>query len=128
MPEVNQSAPSQNQNAGLSDNAAGAIAYITIVPAVIFLLVDPYRRNSLVRFHSWQSIALFISVCVINVALAVVVGITIAFVPFLSVALMPLVYLFWLIVWLLCIINAAQGKKFKLPLIGAFCEQLADRQ
>jgi uncharacterized membrane protein len=41
---------------------------------------------------------------------------------------MPLVYLFWLIVWLLCIINAAQGKKFKLPLIGAFCEQLADRQ
>ena len=126
MPEVNQSAPSQN--AGLSDNAAGAIAYITIVPAVIFLLVDPYRRNSLVRFHSWQSIALFISVCVINVALAVVVGVTIAFVPFLSVALMPLVYLFWLIVWLLCIINAAQGKKFKLPIIGAFCEQLADRQ
>jgi len=26
---------------GLSDNAAGALAYVTIIPAIIFLIVDP---------------------------------------------------------------------------------------
>ena len=38
---------------GLSDTAAGALAYVTIIPAIIFLLVEPYNKNSFVRFHSW---------------------------------------------------------------------------
>ena len=42
--------------AGLSDNAAGAIAYITFIPALIFLLVEPYNRKAFVRFHSFQCI------------------------------------------------------------------------
>src|SRR5580698_722078 len=45
-------------SSGLSDNAAAAIAYITFIPAVIFLVLEPYNRVPLVRFHSWQSIGL----------------------------------------------------------------------
>ena len=46
MPEPNQS--------GLSDNAAGALAYVTFIPAIIFLIVEPYNKNSYIKFHSWQ--------------------------------------------------------------------------
>src|SRR3954452_9966484 len=49
------SAPS---SAGLSDNAAGAIAYVTIIPAIIFLLVEPYNRKRFVRFHAFQCLFL----------------------------------------------------------------------
>ena len=53
--------PPQAAQSGLSDNAAGALAYITIIPAIIFLLVEPYNKNSFVRFHAWQCIFLGIA-------------------------------------------------------------------
>ena len=34
---------------------AGTIAYFTFIPAIIFLLVAPYKENNYVRFHAWQS-------------------------------------------------------------------------
>ena len=43
--------PPQPAQSGLSDNAAGALAYVTIIPAIIFLVVEPYNKNSFIRFH-----------------------------------------------------------------------------
>src|SRR5262245_59123493 len=42
---------------GLSDNLAAALSYIPIV-GLIFLLLEPYSRNRLVRFHAIQSLLL----------------------------------------------------------------------
>ncbi len=33
------------QQSGLSETAAGVVAYITIIPAIIFLVMDPYNRR-----------------------------------------------------------------------------------
>src|ERR1700723_4509040 len=60
------------QQGGLSETAAGAIAYITIIPAIIFLAMEPYNRSSFVRFHSWQSIFLGITAFVVHLILAVI--------------------------------------------------------
>jgi hypothetical protein len=30
---------------GLTDNVAGALAYVTIIPAIVFLVLEPYNRN-----------------------------------------------------------------------------------
>ena len=49
---------SEPNQTGLTDNAAGAVAYITIVPAIVFLVIPPYNTNPYVRFHAWQSIFL----------------------------------------------------------------------
>ena len=49
-------APPVVAGSGLTDNVAGMLAYITIIPAIIFLVVEPYNRNKFVRFHSVQSI------------------------------------------------------------------------
>ena len=52
---------SDPNQSGLSDNAAGGLAYVTFIPALIFLLVEPFNKNPYVRFHSWQSIFLIIA-------------------------------------------------------------------
>jgi len=112
---------------GLSDNAAAAIAYLTIIPAIIFLLIEPFNKNSFVRFHSFQCIFLCVAAIVVDIALGICLAIATVIMPamFLGVFLWPVINLFWLIVVILCIVNAYQGKRFKLPIIGSFAEKAA---
>lgn len=112
---------------GLSDNAAGAIAYITFIPAILFLVIEPYNKNSYVRFHSWQSIFLAAAAILIDIVLGMVFTATFLFSPFVYLTLWRLVELFWFVVWVICVINAAQGKRFKLPFIGNLSEQQANK-
>ena len=71
MPEPTQS--------GLSDNALGAIAYITVVPAIFFLAVEPYNKKPYVRFHAWQSIMLSVVAFILTYALRFFLPFTIPF-------------------------------------------------
>ncbi len=48
--------PAQTTAGGLTDNVAGMLAYVTIIPAIIFLVTEPYNKSRFVRFHSFQSI------------------------------------------------------------------------
>jgi uncharacterized membrane protein len=104
-------------NSGLSDNAAGAIAYLTIIPAIIFLIVEPYNKNSFVKFNSWQCIFLCCAAVVLDIGFGILLGIV--------TMMLPIVNLFWLAVVIICIVNAYQGKRFKLPFIGALAEKQA---
>jgi uncharacterized membrane protein len=109
-------------SSGLSDSSAGAIAYITFIPAVIFLVLEPYKDKPFVKFHSIQSIGLTLAWIVIEIVLGVL-GVALAFVPglhFLGLLLYPIAGLGIFIVWLLCILKASQGGSFKLPVIGDF--------
>jgi uncharacterized membrane protein len=112
---------------GLTDNAAGAIAYLTFIPAVIFLIMDPYNKSSFVRFHAWQSIMLSIVAFAVDMVLGFASVFALMFSPFLHLALWRLIELFWFALWLVCVVNAAQGKRFKLPVIGNLAEQQANK-
>ena len=56
---------------GLTDNVAGMLAYVTIIPAIVFLVVEPYNKSRFVRFHSFQSIFFCVAVFAIQIALAI---------------------------------------------------------
>jgi uncharacterized membrane protein len=122
---------SETKQSGLSDNAAGAIAYITFVPAIVFLVLPPYNATPYVRFHAWQSIFLNVAAFAIDIALAIVLAITMAFAPFGYYGFGHLIWLLidlvWFIIWLVCVLQAVNGKRFKLPIIGALAEQLANK-
>jgi len=105
------------QQGGLSETAAGAIAYVTIIPAIIFLAMEPYNRSSFVRFHSWQSIFLGAAAIALNLILGII--------PIIGWLLMVPVGLGFLILWLVAIVKASKGERFKIPLIGNFAEQQA---
>jgi uncharacterized membrane protein len=109
---------------GLSDSAASGLAYITIIPAIIFLIVPPYNQKPLIRFHSWQSIFLFIAWIVIHIAL-----IFLAMMPFIGWFVWPLRMLVGLglfILWIIVLIKAFNGERFKIPVIGDFAEKQAN--
>ena len=44
----------QRARRGLTSNMAGALAYVTIIPAIIFLVMEPYNKDRFIRFHSFQ--------------------------------------------------------------------------
>jgi len=114
--------------AGLSDNAAAAIAYITIIPAIVFLVMEPYNRNPFVRFHAFQCIGLHVAWFVLGVLIGVVGAVaSVIHLGLLMVLLWPILWLGVVILWIICVVNASQGKWFKLPVIGKFAEQQARR-
>jgi uncharacterized membrane protein len=57
--------------AGLADNVAGMLAYVTFIPAIIFLVTPPYNQSRFVRFHSYQSIFFSVAIFGIQVALSI---------------------------------------------------------
>ena len=105
------------QQGGLSETAAGAIAYITIIPAIIFLAMEPYNRSSFVRFHAWQSIFFGVAVMVTHLVLGVI--------PIFGWLLLVPVSLGFLVLWIVVIMKASKGERFKIPFIGNFAEQQA---
>lgn len=115
--------PEETPQTGLSDNAACGLAYLTFIPAIIFLVVAPYNTNPNVKFHSWQSIFLAVAWFIVWIAL-VIIGV-IPFVNFLDVILFPLVGLAFFILWLIVMIQAFQGKRFTIPVLGAYAAKQA---
>jgi uncharacterized membrane protein len=110
---------------GLSDNGAGAIAYITFIPAIAFLVMPPYNKSSFVRFHAWQSIFLTVAWVALFVILAIL-----ARIPLFGLIIFPamlLIDLGMFILWILVAIRALNGVRFKLPVIGALAESQAGR-
>jgi uncharacterized membrane protein len=112
---------------GLSENAAAAISYITIIPAILFLVIEPYNKMPFVRFHSFQSIGL----AVVWFALWIVITIlhmVLHFIPligFLFLFADLAICLGMFIVWLIVVMKASKGEWYKLPFIGDFAEKQA---
>lgn len=107
---------------------AGALAYCTIIPAIIFLVVEPFNRDRFVRFHSFQCIGFWLAALVIG-AVVRAVAFLLFFVPllgYLVVLLLSMVTSLGLFaIWVVLIVKALQGEIFKLPLVGNFAEQHA---
>jgi uncharacterized membrane protein len=115
------------QQSGISDNAAGAVAYLTIVPAIVFLVLPPYNASPYVRFHAWQSILLSITAVVASILLSVLLAFSLVFGGALFLALTRLLWVFWILIWILCAVNALNGKRFRLPILGPLAQNLANR-
>jgi uncharacterized membrane protein len=110
---------------GISDNAASAISYFTFIPAIVFLLIPPYKNSNDVRFHAWQSVLLSISAFVIDIILGTIALLTL-FLGTVSLAYaFRFISLLWLVLWLVCVFRAMNGKRFRIPLLGSIAEKLA---
>jgi len=110
MPEATQ--------AGLSENAAGALAYVTIIPAIVFLVMDPYNKSPYVKFHSWQCIFLAIACFAIEIVLGII--------PFLGWIIIPFFLLAVLALVIFVAVKAYGGQKIMLPVIGGLAEKQAN--
>jgi uncharacterized membrane protein len=101
------------------------LAYITIIPAIIFLVMPPYNKSPLVRFHAWQSIFLTIAWIAVVIVLAILGRI-----PFIGLLIFPVMMLADLgvfILWLVVVLKTLNGAKISLPIIGPLAEQQANK-
>lgn len=111
----------------IPENIAGTVAYITIVPAIVFLVLEPFRRNFFVRFHALQHLFLWIAGFVFAIV-AGILSVLVQLIPFMRVLVFPLaglIGLAWFFLWVLLVVKAYQHELFKLPIIGDLAEQRA---
>ncbi len=102
---------------GLDPKVSSMLAYLLgIVGGIVFYAIS---KDSYVRFHSMQSILLGVAMVVIYFGL-MILGFAI---PFIWITLSWLIWLAFFALWILLMIKAYQGEKFKLPLIGDMAEK-----
>jgi uncharacterized membrane protein len=115
---------SDSNPTGLSDNAAGGLAYITIIPAIVFLIIAPFKSSSYVRFHAWQSIFFFVAWAVVDILVGLVQNLVPSTV-FLTLTVLQLVGLAFFVVLVIVFVSAFNGKRIQLPIIGGLAEKQA---
>ncbi|MEA1936529.1 MAG: hypothetical protein U9N04_00225 [Patescibacteria group bacterium] len=100
--------------ADLGENVRGALCYVLgFLSGVFFLLTE--KENKFVRFHAMQSVVVFLSITLLMML------------PFIGLVLSVFIAPLSLLLWLFLMYKAYQGKKFKLPIIGDFAEQQANK-
>jgi uncharacterized membrane protein len=115
--------PAVSGASGLTENVAGMLAYVTFIPAIIFLVMEPYNRSRFIRFHSFQSIFFSLAIFVIHLGLSVLT--VVPFLIFITAPMHALVALGAFIVWIILLLKANQGQMYKLPVIGDLAEKQA---
>ena len=116
--------PAQAAAGGLTDNVAGMLAYVTIIPAIIFLIMEPYNRSRFVRFHAFQCIFFAIAWTALWIVLSFIAHIP--FLGWLTILIWPLIGLAGFVIWLVLLLKANQGQMWKLPYIGDLAEKQAN--
>jgi len=97
---------------GLPENTAAALCYLLgLVTGIIFLVLEPYNKNKLIRFHAFQSIFLHVGVIIVWVVLRTIL-------PWGIWYLISLIDLAFLVLWVYLLVQTYQGKKVVLPVIG----------
>lgn len=121
----------------LTENTAAALSYVLgWITGIIFFLID---KRPYVRFHAAQSIVTFGGLHLIRIVLAMIFGFGFLFGGHrhfgygfggfgLGVGLLAAFSFFTFILWLVCIIKAATGSRFVLPVSGSIAENIARNQ
>ncbi len=106
----------ENKNTvlGVTENLEGLLCYVLgWVTGLVFLLLE--QKNAFVRFHAMQSLVTFLGLFIITV----VVG----FIPVLGILVNLLVWPLSLVLWVVLMVKAWKGERYKLPVVGDFVEQ-----
>jgi uncharacterized membrane protein len=104
-----------------ADRALAALAYLTLVPAAVLLLVPAYRQNTFVRFHAWQSVLLWGAFGLLTIVSLLLSNVTAAM-AFLMLGILASLAMFFL--WVVLSLKAWQGELFELPLFGMLADRL----
>ena len=112
--------PAGSAAPGLSDNLAAALCYIPII-GVVFLLIEPYSRNQLIRFHAIQSLllvaAMWVTMLIISSVFEIMGGLMWTFYPLIRLAFFAIL--------VFAALRAYKGTKIVLPVIGPLAEKWA---
>ena len=119
--------PPASAGPDLPENLACALTYaLGPLTGVLFLVLEPHNHNPRVKFHAFQSLFASAALFVLWFALLIVSGI-LAFLPIIGLLFGSLLLGFfalgWLVLWVVLMLKAYQGERWKLPVIGDLAEK-----
>jgi uncharacterized membrane protein len=101
-------------SSGLQENVAGLLCYLAgWLTGIIFLIIE--KENQFVRFHAWQSIFVFGAFTVVEIVLS--------FIPVIGWVISWLLGVLAFILWIILMLKAYQGARYKLPISGDLAEK-----
>ena len=108
----------EKSSTGLAENVAGLLCYVLgWVSGLVFVLIE--QESKFVRFHAIQSIYVF--------GALTLAGIILGWIPFIGIALSSIIWVIGVVLWIVLMIKAYQGKKYKLPWAGDLAEKWVSR-
>jgi uncharacterized membrane protein len=112
-------APAPSATSGMAENVAGLLCYaLWWVTGLIFYFVD---KRPFVRFHAAQSIVVFGAITIIRFGLGMIfIGGGVA----MGLGLLWLVSILGIILWILLMVKAYQGERYRLPIAADLADQL----
>ena len=103
---------------GMQQNVAGLLCYIlTWVTGIVFAIIE--KENKTVRFHAFQSIAVFAPLNILMIILS--------FVPIIGWIINIILWVLEVILWIVLMLNAYKGKMLKIPIAGNFAERQVNK-
>jgi len=106
----------ENKNTvlGVAENIEGLLCYaLGWVTGLVFLLLE--QKNAFVRFHAMQSLVTFLVLWV--------GGVIVGFVPVLGILVNLLLWPLSAVLWIVLMVKAYKGERYKLPVVGDFVDQ-----
>jgi len=99
---------------GMQENIAAMLSYLLgFITGLVFFLLE--KENQFVRFHAMQSIIVFGSLWIVGTVIGVI--------PILGWAIAGILGFVGLILWIILMVKAYQGEKYKLPWAGNLAEK-----
>ncbi|HEY0704890.1 MAG TPA: DUF4870 domain-containing protein [Candidatus Acidoferrales bacterium] len=105
---------------GMSENVAGLLCYVLgWITGLVFFFID---KRPFVRFHAAQSIVVFGGLTIVRVVMGTLLiagaGFSIGFGVFWLISILGFV------LWIVLMIKAYQGQKFRIPVAADLADQL----
>ena len=113
----------------MDENVAAALCYLlTVLTGILFLVLEPYNRNPVIRFHAFQSIFVWVAVLVIGMVVSVL-AYPIAALPFVGWLIDILLWMVFSLgavgLWLFLMYKAYNKERFVVPVVGPLAEKQA---
>jgi uncharacterized membrane protein len=123
---------SDHTRSGLPENIAALLSYVLgWITGLVFLLLD---KRPYVRFHAAQSIVVFLGLQIFQAVLGPIFGMGWRFggvgywgALTLGTLLLNLISILTLVLWIVLMLKAFQGVRFKVPLAGDIAQSVAGR-
>ncbi len=104
----------QPSSTGLDPNLAALLTYVLgFISGLVFLVLE--KQSAYVRFHAYQSTIAFLALAIASFILT--------FIPLIGALLGSVLSLASLVLWVMLMIKAYQGERFKLPILGEMAEE-----
>ena len=110
----------KKSSTGIESNIAGLLSYLLgWITGLIFFLLE--QKDGFVRFHAMQSIIVFGAITAVMIVLSIL-----SLIPIINILFMILQWLIGLlalVLWIILMVRAYQGVRFKLPWAGGLAER-----